>query len=296
MTEMKNYKLDKNAMDIPWVESPFFDSLLQNSSHTDEEKKLLKEYNEKGYLVIDLNLKDNFIDDLMKGVFKEIDKSKKQEGGYHYSESPRIFEGWKTNPYILGLAKHPKILSTLELLYGRKALPFQTINFLKGTNQPLHQDSIHFHTQPEKWMVGSWVALEDMTEENGTLNIVPKSHKWPHYNFEHLNLPKAEYGEQFDNYKEYENFLVQLLSEKKYELKKCIVKKGQCVIWASNLLHGGAPIIDKEATRYSQAIHYYFEGCNHYYSPLFSEISKGHYSEKNLEEKDIINHKIKRST
>ena len=57
---MKNYKSDKKAMDIPWVESPFFDSLLQNSSHTDEEKKLLKEYNEKGYLVIVLNLKDNF--------------------------------------------------------------------------------------------------------------------------------------------------------------------------------------------------------------------------------------------
>ena len=33
----------------------------------------------------------------------------------------------------------------------------------------------------------------------------------PHYNFQNLNLPVVEYGNQFENYNEYENFLVQLL-------------------------------------------------------------------------------------
>jgi hypothetical protein len=289
---MKNYFIDKNTLDIPWIESPFFSQLLENSNYTNEEKHILTEYNERGYIVIDLELTEEYIDNLLDQVFKELSNLPTQDSRYHYSEAPRIFEGWKTNPYILGLAKHPKLLSTLELLYGRKPIPFQTINFLYGSNQPLHQDSIHFYTQPERWMVGTWTALQDMTEDCGPLNIVPGSHKWPHYNFQHLNLPVVEFGNQFDNYHEYENFLSQLLEAMGGYKKKWIGKKGQTLIWASNLLHGGAPILNPESTRYAQATHYYFEGCNHYYSPMFSDTANGVYAKKDLSKKDILNHKI----
>ena len=289
---MKNYFNDKKALDIPWIESPFFHQLLENSNYTDEEKSILTEYNERGYLVIDLELTEEYIDNLLNQVFKELEILPTQDSRYHYSEAPRIFEGWKTNPYILGIAQHPKLLSTLELLYGRKPIPFQTINFLYGSNQPLHQDSIHFYTQPERWMVGTWTALQDITEDCGPLNIVPGSHKWPHYNFQHLNLPVVEFGNQFDNYHEYENFLSQLLEAMGGYKKKWIGKKGQTLIWASNLLHGGAPILNPESTRYAQATHYYFEGCNHYYSPMFSDTANGIYAEKDLSKKDILNHEI----
>jgi hypothetical protein len=289
---MKNYFTDKNALDIPWIESPFFHKILETSNYTSEEKSILTEYNERGYLVIDLELTEEYIDNLLSQVFKELEILPTQDSRYHYSEAPRIFEGWKTNPYILGIAQHPKLLSTLELLYGRKPIPFQTINFLYGSNQPLHQDSIHFYTQPERWMVGTWTALQDMTEDCGPLNIVPGSHKWPHYNFQNLNLPVVEFGNQFDNYHEYENFLSQLLEAMDGYKKKWIGKKGQTIIWASNLLHGGAPILDPKSTRYAQATHYYFEGCNHYYSPMFSDTANGVYAEKDLSKKDILNYEI----
>jgi len=289
---MKNYFTNKNALDIPWIESPFFYKILENSNYTDEEKSILTEYNERGYIVIDLELTDEYINNLLTQVFKELEILPTQDSRYHYSEAPRIFEGWKTNPHILGIAQHPKLLSTLELLYGRKPIPFQTINFLYGSNQPLHQDSIHFYTQPERWMVGTWTALQDITEDCGPLNIVPGSHKWPHYNFQNLNLPVVEFGNQFDNYHEYENFLSQLLEAMGGYKKKWIGKKGQTLIWASNLLHGGAPILDPNSTRYAQATHYYFEGCNHYYSPMFSDTANGVYAEKDLSKKDILNHEI----
>lgn len=289
---MKNYFESKDGLDIPWIESPFFYQLLDNSDYTSDEKEMLTKYHEDGYIVIDLELDDEFIDTTMDGIFKELDKLKTQDDRYHYSDSPRVFEAWKTVPNVLSLARHPKILSTLEFLYGKKPIPFQTINFLKGSNQPLHQDSIHFYTQPERWMVGTWTALQDMTEECGPLNIVPGSHKWQHYNFQNLNLPTVEFGNQFENYAEYENFLSQLVESKKSTLKKWLGKKGECLIWASNLLHGGAPILDKSSTRYSQATHFYFEGCNHYYSPMFSDTANGMYSDKNLSEKNIINHEI----
>ena len=289
---MKNYFIDKNLLDTPWVESPFFYQLLESSNYTEEEKTILTKYHEDGYLVIDLELDNEFIDSLMGGIHNELDQLKTQDNRYHYSDSPRVFEAWKINPNVLSLAKHPKLISTLELLYGRKPIPFQTINFLKGSNQPLHQDSIHFYTQPERWMVGTWTALQDITEDCGPLNIVPGSHKWQHYNFQHLNLPVVGYGEQFDNYAEYENFLIHLLEASKLEKKNWLGKKGQTLIWASNLLHGGAPITNPDSTRYAQATHFYFEGCNHYYAPMFSDTANGTYSEKDLSKKDILGHEI----
>ena len=141
-------------------------------------------------------------------------------------------------------------------------------------------------------MVGTWTALQDITEDCGPLNIVPGSHKWPHYNFQHLNLPVVKYGDQFENYSEYENFLTQLLESMGSNKKQWLGKKGQCIIWASNLLHGGAPITNLNSTRYAQATHFYFGGGSHYYSPMFSNITKGKYSKKDLSSKNILKHKI----
>lgn len=289
---MKNYKTNKEALDIPWIESPFFKELLHHNPTTQDERFLLEKYHTDGYVVIDLELDDEYIDTLMSGVLAELETFKTQDSRYHYSESPRVFEAWKTNKNVLSLARHPKIIQTLKLLYGRNPIPFQTINFLKGSNQPLHQDSIHFYTQPERWMVGTWTALQDMTEDCGPLEIVPGSHKWPHYHFQNLNLPVVGYGDQFANYHEYESFLEQLLDVMGSKKVSWLGKKGQTLIWASNLLHGGAPITNPNSTRYAQATHFYFEGCNHYYTPMFSDIANGVYSDKDLTQKNILDHVI----
>jgi len=44
--------------------------------------------------------------------------------------------------------------------------------------------------------------------------------------------------------------------------------------WAANLLHGGAEIRDREASRWSQVTHYYFENCA-YYWPMASHLLPG---------------------
>ena len=54
------------------------------------------------------------------------------------------------------------------------------------------------------------------------------------------------------------------------------------------MLHGGTPILDKSSTRKSQAIHYFFEGCEQYYHPMFSEPLKGKYAKKWCDDKNNI--------
>jgi hypothetical protein len=52
------------------------------------------------------------------------------------------------------------------------------------------------------------------------------------------------------------------------------VKRGQALIWASNLFHGGTPIRDLARSRLSQVTHYHFHGCM-YFAPLLSDPGLG---------------------
>ncbi|OYX96892.1 MAG: hypothetical protein B7Y78_02910 [Caulobacter sp. 35-67-4] len=47
-------------------------------------------------------------------------------------------------------------------------------------------------------------------------------------------------------------------------------RKGQALIWAANLLHGGSRQNDPGRTRWSQVTHYYFDDCA-YFTPAFSD-------------------------
>ena len=49
-----------------------------------------------------------------------------------------------------------------------------------------------------------------------------------------------------------------------------LARKGQALIWAANLLHGGSPQTDPTRTRWSQVTHYFFDDCI-YYTPAFSD-------------------------
>ena len=286
-----DYFKELDALDIPWVESPFFYKLLENSNFTEEQKELAIHYHEKGYVVLDLDISDEDIETLKKELYEhEKEGTSNRQTNYEYTDSPRPFQFWKKSKVAKDIATNKKVLDTLEFLYNKKAFPFSTINFTQGSEQPLHMDSIHFHSIPQLWMVGAWIALEDVDEENGTLRVVPGSHKWGTYDYHNLKLPHPDEREngEVENYRDYEDFVRHLVKAKGGEEMKCVMKKGQILLWASNLLHGGIPIKDKKRTRLTQAIHYFFEGCDKYYHPMFSNPFKGEYAEKWCNEKNNI--------
>src|SRR5262249_38837946 len=54
------------------------------------------------------------------------------------------------------------------------------------------------------------------------------------------------------------------------ERETLCVPKGKAIVWAANLIHGGAPQRDRSRSRHSQVTHYYFENCA-YYTPMISD-------------------------
>ena len=284
---MNNYYKEKHAIPIPWVESPFFESLLKESDLDKEDKERCAFYNKNGYLQIDLDLSESEIKSVVGDMYQalENEKTKYHADHFQYTENKRIFELWKQSKAAAEMCMNHKVMDILRMLYHREPFPFSTINFFKGSNQPLHSDTIHFHTVPSRWMVGVWIALEDVNETNGSLKIIPGSHKWNIWEYDDLGYPHPDdlsNGEEII-YRKYENFLVDLIKEKKAKPYIANLKKGQALIWAANLLHGGSNvpgITDLTKTRYTQAQHYFFEGCEKYYHPMFTRKYEGRYAEK----------------
>jgi ectoine hydroxylase-related dioxygenase (phytanoyl-CoA dioxygenase family) len=265
---MKQFFTDKDALNIPWT----------------EQKEQAIQFHELGYLILDLDVSNEFLDNVVSEMYHAVNRDSvtKQAEFYTYSNSPRIFEEWRNSDSIRKLCLNKKLIDTLEFLYNKEAFPFSTINFIKGSNQPLHSDGIHFHTIPQLWMSGVWVALEDTTLENGTLNIVPGSHRWPIFDYDSLKLPHPDSiidGEK-ENYRVYEEFIRQLVKAYGGEVKPVPLNKGQALIWAANLLHGGMQIVDENSTRLTQAIHYFYKDCSKYYHPMFSKPYEGVYADK----------------
>eukprot|EP00594_Rhizosolenia_setigera_P013465 CAMPEP_0178970824 /NCGR_PEP_ID=MMETSP0789-20121207/19831_1 /TAXON_ID=3005 /ORGANISM="Rhizosolenia setigera, Strain CCMP 1694" /LENGTH=391 /DNA_ID=CAMNT_0020657521 /DNA_START=42 /DNA_END=1214 /DNA_ORIENTATION=+ len=183
---------------------------------------------------------------------------------------------------VIDISIDPDTLELLEYLHGgsRRVFPFQTINFPKGTQQPVHSDLIHFDTMPRTLMAAAWVALEDMNEDNGPLVYYPKSHLWGTWDYDELGLGlKYQDLHQQDPQKVQEIYGTELVNAmKRGGLSPKIasdIKRGQTFIWAAGLAHGGSKQNNMELSRLSQVTHYYFEGAQYSWIPRLSDLTKG---------------------
>ncbi|MFM7682034.1 MAG: phytanoyl-CoA dioxygenase family protein [Bacteroidota bacterium] len=262
-------------MNLPWIESPFFEYTLKNKRLSEEEIKLCRDYNSNGFVVI----KNVINPETADKIIAEIDRFFPDNIDLELNRNQDL---WQSVVEVKDLACNDKIITILKLLYERDPIPFQTLNFKYGSQQKTHSDSIHFSSIPERFMCGVWVALEETSEDNGPLIYYPKSHKEKQYNYFDIGIPIDNPGDGdglkkgggYNNYSDYENFIEELIRAKNLEFKELHLKKGDALIWASNLLHGGKQVIDSKLTRWSQVTHYYFEDCL-YLTPMWSNMATG---------------------
>lgn len=155
-------------------------------------------YDRKGYLTVENVLSLAELDELRQVTDEFVEKSRQVNSNdevfdlepSHSMASPslrRIKHPVSRHPVYAGYASHDPILNIIESLLGPN---FRYHNNKLNMKNPAHGSAVEWHqdwafyphTNDSILEVG--IALDDMTEENGALMVVPGSHKgqtWDHH-------------------------------------------------------------------------------------------------------------------
>lgn len=244
--ESENYKVNQQEL----CTSRLFKTL------NDDSKNSVLAFEKKGFAVLRNFLSATEVDDINVEVDSLIEKKK-----VRFTYGNKIMFAIHASSFLWNIGNNKILKELLSLLLGGNAILFQSINFLMGSEQETHSDSIHMTTYPLGGLLGVWIALEDITEENGPLHYYPGSHKLPFY----LNEDYDNEGNFFmlgnKSYNDYEKMIGEKIKERKLNKVNFFAKKGDVLIWHANLFHGGDIHINKNKTRKSMVFHYFNENC-----------------------------------
>ncbi len=149
------------------------------------------QFREKGYIVVEdllsgdeVGLLRQRVADIAAGRTDFPVEKIEYEPGISAQTPPidrlrKLNECARQDQVFLNHARHPAILDVAESLLGPDLKLFGDQMFLKppgGMEKTYHQDSLYFKIEPMA-LVSSWVAMDDVTLENGCLWVVPGSHK-----------------------------------------------------------------------------------------------------------------------
>ena len=76
------------------------------------------------------------------------------------------------------LAIDERVMQALDFFFRQEAAVYSSLTFKYGTQQPVHRDTPHFATWPEKMFVGVWTALEDVDPKAGPLFYHPRAQRF----------------------------------------------------------------------------------------------------------------------
>jgi phytanoyl-CoA hydroxylase len=148
------------------------------------------------------------------------------------------------------------IVDWLALVFDDDPMLFQSLSFDRGSQQGMHQDSAYVVVSRPLEFCGVWIALEDVQAGSGELMYYEGSHRLPEYRFsgayKHWN-PERDGDEQHD---EWNRLLNENAAKMGLERRTFLARKGDALVWAADLAHGGAPVEDPELTRRSLVGHY----------------------------------------
>jgi len=225
-----------------------------------ENKESLLAYDQNGFSIIRSYLSEKKVDEINTEIERLLEQKKVK-----FTYGNKIRFAVHVSPLLLNIGTHLKLKELLCVLLGGNPMLFQSTNFLTGSQQASHSDSIHFTTYPLGGMIAVWIALEDIAEDNGPLHYYPGSHTLPYY----LNANYGNEGNRFlignKSSEDYEAMIRRKIEELGMKQVKFTAKKGDLLLWHANMVHGGDIHINKSKTRKSVVFHYFKENsvCYH---------------------------------
>ncbi|MGA9996510.1 MAG: phytanoyl-CoA dioxygenase family protein [Pyrinomonadaceae bacterium] len=277
----------QSVSEVPWFDKPDARDLLEGRRRlerlSDEDYALLKKWMTDGYCAVSGLIPEEQIDAMARDMDQIWTAGRPIKGlqildlllepqtplrnlshaellAIEPEERFKVREAshWRVHGFYLFSQHARKIFENRELIrlasliLGCPAEPTFTINFTYGSEQALHQDTAVFHVEPRNYLVGAWLACEDISPEAGPLVFYPGSQREPLFpkfdNYPQTNLRTAQ------NTQEYSDYVAQC--SQRYERKLYDARKGDIFLWHGMLIHGGSEVSDKHKTRRSYVCHY----------------------------------------
>lgn len=192
------------------------------------------ELEENGYLALPDFLPRDQIERLNARV-EELFAAEGDRAGSEFKQEPgtrRLSNLVNKGEIFERIIETPKILDCMEAVLGPdfkiSSLNVRSANPRGNCGQPLHADSGAVADERGYWVCNSVWMLDDFTEQNGALRIVPGSHRW-----QRLPEPGARVESE------------QLLTG----------KAGTVVVMNAHMWHGGT---DNRTDRPRRAMHVYY--------------------------------------
>jgi ectoine hydroxylase len=249
--------IKKTSNDIPWMDDPNITE-EQIKAHPNfnkfdavtQEQLLL--WPQQGYLII-----PRLFAHKVDAINTEIDRLTNDRTVDFNFTGKKIMDAWQYSTTLNEVFHEQKILNILAFIFQKQPIPFQTINFMYGSEQKPHSDFIHMSTEPMGYLSAQWIALEDIQENSGELVYYPGSHKLNYVFSEDYATGNNALLIGEHNYDRYEEKIESIIQQHNLQPHYFHAKKGDVLIWHANLLHGGSPINNPLLTRKSMVAHYY---------------------------------------
>lgn len=165
------------------------------------------------------------------------------------------------SPEIRELIFAENVLSFLHLIFERRVLASQSLTFWRGSAQAAHQDSAYVNYSLPMQFAASWIALQDIEPEAGELLYYRGSHKLPEYLYAG-KFKGAEEAKRVNpaadltlDFPRHIDLIRKQATGAGLVVDRFLAKRGDVLIWSSDLAHGGGPI-SKTRTRKSVVTHY----------------------------------------
>jgi len=161
--------------DIPWLDRQ--DAADRLAAHPDFQKMApamqakVRQFMEAGYCVL-----EGFFDEKQTHALNQEVDALLARGTAKFNYTGRkIFNLHEYSARAdQAFFRQPELLDLLSFLLGRRVIPFQTLGFTQGSEQRAHSDSIHMTTEPQGYLIATWIALEDCGPDSGPLFLLSR--------------------------------------------------------------------------------------------------------------------------
>lgn len=165
-----------------------------------------------------------------------------------------------TNAEMRDVCLDAAVTATMRALFKTEMGLHLNLTGWRSTTRQWHQDRYLNPLCVGNWYVAAWFALDDIHPDAGPFEYVPGSHRWPSIDQAKMLAVMGETGDDADWPWRSEQILGPLFDReiinRRGHVERFLAKKGDVLLWHSNLCHRGSTPTDPTMERRALIAHY----------------------------------------